>query len=180
MTQQIQLKTLITAEQIQSRILELSLEIVQDFSRDMLVVIGLLTGSFMFLADLIRQLNRLENVLCIDFMMVSSYGSNMHSSNKVRILKDIQQNIHHRSVLLVDDILDTGQTLHAVIKHLMRKKPEQIRTCVMLDKSDNRKVPCRADYIGFQIPNTFVVGYGLDYNSRFRELPYVASMSIGG
>jgi hypoxanthine phosphoribosyltransferase len=177
MIEQIRLKTLITEKQIQDRISELSQEIVRDFSGKMVLMIGLLTGSFVFLADLIRQFHKHKIPLGIDFMTVSSYGSHMHSSNEVRILRDVRQDISGQSILLVDDILDTGQTLQAVIKHLIQKKPEKIKTCVMLDKSDNRKVSCQADYIGFQIPNAFVVGYGLDYDNRFRELPYIATVS---
>ena len=176
--EQIQLKTLISAEEIRNRVSELAYEITRDFQCDELIVIGLLTGSFVFLADLIREFHRHRSLLGIDFLTVSSYGSQMHSSNNVQINNDIHIDITDKPVLLVDDILDTGQTLHAVVKHLMKKKPEKIKTCVMLDKLKNREIAFQADYAGFKIPDSFVVGYGLDYDSRFRELPYLAAVSF--
>ena len=102
----------------------------------------------------------------------------MHSSNHVQINNDIRIDIINKPVLLVDDILDTGQTLHAVISHLTQKKPEKIKTCVLLDKLKKREIAFQADYAGFRIPDAFVVGYGLDYDNRFRELPYLAAVSF--
>ena len=176
--EQNQLKKLISAEKIRNRISELGREIIQDFQEDELIVIGLLTGSFVFLADLIREFHQHRSILGIDFLTVSSYGSQMHSSNHVQINSDIRIDIINKSVLLVDDILDTGQTLHAVVNHLTKKKPKNIKTCVLLDKIKSREIAFQADYTGFQIPDAFVVGYGLDYNNRFRELPYLAAVSF--
>ncbi len=176
--EQIKLNELISVEKIRDRISELAREIIQDSQGDELFVIGLLTGSFVFLADLIREFHQSRLFLSIDFLTVSSYGSQLHSSNDVRINHDIHIDITGKPVLLIDDILDTGQTLQAVTRHLMQKKPETIKTCVMLEKLKNREIAFRADYIGFQIPDTFVVGYGLDYDHRFRELPYLAEVSF--
>jgi len=175
--EQPKLKELISAGEIRNRVSELASEILHDIQGDELIVIGLLTGSFVFLADLIRKFCQHPSLLGIDFLTVSSYGSKMHSSDNVRIDHDIRIDIANKAVLLVDDILDTGQTLQAVVHHLRQKNPEKIRTCVMLDKSEARKVDITADYVGFKISNAFVVGYGLDYDNRFRELSYIATVS---
>ncbi len=173
----IKLKELISEEEIRKRISELARDILQNIQAEELIIIGLLTGSFVFLADLIRECHKHRPLYGIDFMTVSSYGSKMHSSDNVRIDHDIRIDIANKAVLLVDDILDTGQTLQAVVHHLRQKNPEKIRTCVMLDKSEARKVDITADYVGFKISNAFVVGYGLDYDNRFRELSYIATVS---
>lgn len=173
------LRPLITETEIKDRIDELVEAIANDFKGDELVVVGLLKGSFMFLSDLVRLLHSHNIPLLIDFMIVSSYESKTESSGKVRLVRDVTTDIQDRWVLLVDDILDTGRTLDFVIKYLLNKKPAILKTCVFLDKPARRVVPVRVDYAGFSIPDAFVVGYGLDYDSRYREMPYISILSSG-
>lgn len=168
------LKPLFTESQIQERVVSLVREIAHDMHGDCLIVVGLLKGSFMFLADLVRHLHRQGIPLVIDFMSVASYGEGTESSGSIRLLRDITIELQDRNILLVDDILDTGRTLHFVQKHLMAHKPNFIKTCVFLDKPDRRVVPVKTDYVGFTVPDAFIVGYGLDHDNRYRELPYIS------
>lgn len=172
------LKPLITEEKLKDRVRDLVEAVVQDFHGDELVVVGLLKGSFMFLSDLVRLLYLHDIPLLIDFMTVFSYGAGMESSGEVSLSRDITTDIENRWVLLVDDIVDTGRTLDFVSKHLLEKKPAVLKTCVFLDKPARRVVPFRADYVGFAVPDVFVVGYGLDFDGRFRELPHVSILSF--
>jgi hypoxanthine phosphoribosyltransferase len=160
---------LITREQIARRVQELSRAIASDFAGRDLVVVSLLNGTVMFLADLVRHL---EMPLHLDFIGVSSYGAGTVSRELV-YTKELRLDVRGRDVLLVDDILDTGKTLHAVIKKLRELKPRRIKTCVLLDKPAGRKQKIEADYVGFKIPDLFVIGYGLDYAERYRNLPFV-------
>jgi hypoxanthine phosphoribosyltransferase len=160
---------LITEEQIASRVAELTVEIQRDFQGRELVLVSLLTGTVMFLADLIR---RLELPLRLDFMGVSSYGAGTESGNLV-FTKELRLDVAGRDVLLVDDILDTGKTLDQVLAKLLILQPRSIKTCVLLDKPSRRVKPVQADYVGFVIPDKFVVGYGLDFAERYRNLPFV-------
>ena len=169
-----QLEILIKADEIRKRVDQLVEEITLDLAADELVVIGLLCGSFMFMADLSRSFHRHQVNLIIDFMAVSSYGSSTVSSGRVEFLRDISVEVKNKNVLIVDDILDTGRTMDSVSKHLFKEEPAQMRSCVLLDKPARREVPFQADYIGFEVSDQFVVGYGLDYNGRHRELPYIA------
>jgi hypoxanthine phosphoribosyltransferase len=169
----VKLEPLISDTQIRVRLEELVHEIARDTDDDELVVIGLLKGSFMFMADLVRLLFAHRVPLLLDFMVVSSYGSGTVSSGHVNMSRDVTTPIAGRKVLLVDDIIDTGRTLSVVFDHLKEQRPSSLRTCVFLDKPDRRIVPFEADYVGFTIPDQFVVGYGLDYDSRYRELPYL-------
>ncbi len=144
-------------------------QIEHDFAGRDLVVVSLLNGTVMFLADLIRSLNL---PLRLDFMGVSSYGSGTVSRELV-YTKELRLDVRDRDVLLVDDILDTGKTLKSVMTKLQQLRPRQIRTCVLLDKAARRVEAVQADYVGFEIPDLFVVGYGLDYAERYRNLPFV-------
>jgi hypoxanthine phosphoribosyltransferase len=155
---------------LQRRIGELSREITADFAGRDCVVVALLNGTILFIADLIRQLSF---PLRLDFMGVSSYGSGT-TSRELIFTKDLRLDVRGRHVLLVDDILDTGKTLTSVLERLHKLRPKAIKTCVLLDKAARRIEPIEADYVGFKIEDLFVVGYGLDFAERYRNLPFVA------
>lgn len=160
---------LITEDQIARRVHQLTRELQRDFAGRDLVVVSLLNGTVMFLADLIRHLSL---PLRLDFMGVSSYGTGTVSRELV-FTKQLRLDVKGRDVLVVDDILDTGRTLQAVCKTLREHKPRRLKVCVLLEKKARRQVKIGADYVGFQIPDLFVVGYGLDFAERFRNLPFV-------
>ena len=160
---------LITERQIARRIKSLAAEIETDFRSREMVVVSLLSGTVMFLADLIRHLNL---PLRLDFMGVSSYGAGTESGELV-FTKELRLDVKGRDVLLVDDILDTGKTMSRVLPKLKALKPRRIKTCVLLDKPARRREGIVADYVGFEIPDLFVVGYGLDFAERYRNLPFV-------
>lgn len=160
---------LITDEQLAKRVKTLARQIEKDFRGREMVVVSLLTGTVMFLADLIRGL---DMPLRLDFMGVSSYGSGTESGQLV-FTKELRLDVKGRDVLLVDDILDTGKTLSRVIPKLKALKPRRIKTCVLLDKPSRRVEKVKVDYIGFTIPDRFVIGYGLDFAERYRNLPFV-------
>lgn len=162
-------RVLISDKQIADRIRKLSIEIERDFQGREMVVVSLLNGTVMFLADLVRHF---ALPLRLDFMGVSSYGAGTESGELV-FTKELRLDVRGRDVLLVDDILDTGKTLYKVLAKLRALKPRRIKTCVLLDKSARRVEPVKADYVGFQIPDYFVVGYGLDFAERYRNLPFV-------
>jgi hypoxanthine phosphoribosyltransferase len=162
-------RVLITDEQIARRIKILAREIERDFRGREMVVVSLLSGTVMFLADLIRHLNL---PLRLDFIGVSSYGAGTESGELV-FTKELRLDVRNRDVLLVDDILDTGKTLSRVLPKLRLLKPRRIKTCVLLDKPARRVEKIKADYIGFEIPDYFVIGYGLDFAERYRNLPFV-------
>lgn len=164
------ISTLISQEELQKRIKELAREIERDYSGRDLLIIAVLKGSFMFLADLIRGLN---HSVAVDFMGTSSYGASTQSSGEVRITKDLEQSVSGRHVLLVEDIVDTGLTLRYLVDTLRARQPASLRVCTLLDKPARRRVRIGLDYYGFIIPNAFVVGYGLDYQEMYRGLPYV-------
>jgi hypoxanthine phosphoribosyltransferase len=160
---------LITEEQIARRVKSLAREVGRDFRGRETVVVSLLSGTVMFLADLIRHLNL---PLRLDFIGVSSYGLGTESGELV-FTKELRLDVRGRDVLLVDDILDTGKTLGCVLPKLRALKPRRIKICVLLDKPSRRVEKVKADYVGFSIPDFFVVGYGLDYAERYRNLPFV-------
>ncbi len=165
------IEPMIPASAIAARIDELAREIEAEFAgTDKLVIVGLLRGSFVFIADLVRKL-RLN--VEVDFLEVSSYGDGTESSREVRILKDLRGEIGGRDVLVVEDIVDTGHTLKHVLGLLRARKPERLRTIALLDKPSRREVEIRADWVGFEIPDEFVVGYGIDYAQGNRNLPYI-------
>jgi hypoxanthine phosphoribosyltransferase len=160
---------LITEEQIAQRVKILAREIERDFRGRETVVVSLLSGTVMFLADLIRHLNL---PLRLDFMGVSSYGLGTESGDLV-FTKELRLDVRGRDLLLIDDILDTGKTMSRVLPKLRALKPRRIKVCVLLDKPSRRVEKIRADYVGFEIPDYFVVGYGLDFAERYRNLPFV-------
>ena len=162
-------RVLITQPQLARRIKLMAREIEQDFAGRETVVVALLSGTIMFLADLMRHLSL---PLRLDFMGVSSYGAGTESGELV-ITKELRLDVRGRDVLLVDDILDTGKTLSRVVPILRALKPRRIKTCVLLNKAARRVEKIKADYVGFEIPDYFVIGYGLDYAERYRQLPFV-------
>ena len=165
---------MISAKAIAARIEELSREIHAEFKdTNKLVVVGLLRGSFVFIADLVRELDLLVEV---DFLEASSYGDGMETSREVRILKDLRGAIEGRDVLVVEDIVDTGFTLSHVIHLLESRNPARLKTIALLDKPSRREVPIKADWTGFQIPDEFVVGYGIDFAQRNRNLGYIGKV----
>jgi hypoxanthine phosphoribosyltransferase len=165
---------MISAKAIAARIEDLARDIRQDFAdTDKLVVVGLLRGSFVFIADLVRELDLPVEV---DFLEASSYGDGMESSREVRILKDLRGQIEGRDVLVVEDIVDTGHTLSHVTKYLMSRKPARMRTIALLDKPARREVDLKATWTGFEIPDEFVVGYGIDFAQRNRNLPFIGKV----
>ena len=166
--------TMISAKAIAARIETLAREI-QDRFRDTekLVVVGLLRGSFVFIADLVRELDLPVEV---DFLEASSYGDSMESSREVRILKDLRGEIAGRDVLVVEDIVDTGFTLSHVLKLLQSREPKRLETIALLDKPSRREVDIKASWTGFEIPDEFVVGYGIDYGQRNRNLPFIGKV----
>lgn len=165
---------MISAKSIAARIEELCGEIRTEYSdTDKLVVVGLLRGSFVFIADLVREL---DLPIEVDFLETSSYGDSMESSREVRILKDLRGTIEGRDVLVVEDIVDTGYTMSHVIRLLKGRGPAKLRTIALLDKPSRREVDVRADWTGFEIPDEFVVGYGIDFAQRNRNLPFIGKV----
>lgn len=168
-------KILITPEQIEKRVTQLGIEITEEYrDSEKLMLLGLLRGSVMFITDLMRKIHR---PMTMDFMSVSSYAGS-ESSGFVRIDSDHKTNIHGWDVILVDDIVDSGFTVHTVRKLLLDRKPNSIKVCALLDKPDRHKVDIQIDYLGFSIPDYFVVGYGLDIDEKGRNLPYIASVDL--
>lgn len=165
------LETFLSEPQIQDRITELGAEIARDYGDEEVILVAILKGSIHFLADLSRKLG--ENVV-IDTMRVSSYGDAMESSGIVQIVKDIEVPIEGRHVLIVEDIVDTGATLAYLLELLNTRRPASLKVASLLSKPEARKVEVPIAYLGFEIPNAFVVGYGLDYAERYRNLPYIA------
>jgi len=166
-------EVLIAPEELDRRVRELGAEISRDYAGKDLVMVGVLRGAVIFIADLLRSLE----VPCeIDFMAVSSYGSSRDSSGVVRILKDLDDSITGRDVLIVEDIVDSGLTLNYLMRNLRARDPASIEVCSLLTKPERRRVDIPIKYVGFEIPNTFVVGYGLDYAQRYRNLDYVATL----
>jgi hypoxanthine phosphoribosyltransferase len=169
------LKVLIRRAAIQKRVREVAREITYDFKGERVHLIGVLKGACIFLSDLVREIN-LET--SIDFIAVSSYGKGKESSGQVRLLKDLDSSIADLNVILVEDILDTGLTLSYLLRVLQQRKPKVLRIAALLDKPSRRLKDVKGDYVGFTIPNEFVVGYGLDYGERFRNLKDVCVLSL--
>jgi hypoxanthine phosphoribosyltransferase len=177
MTREYTIRTMITADEIAARVEVLATEINAYFAgTEKLVVVGLLRGSYVFIADLARKLDLPVEV---DFIEASSYGDTMESSREVRILKDLRSPIEGLDVLVVEDIVDTGHTLKHVLKLLATRKPNRLEVCALLSKPSRREVEIRAKWIGFEIPDEFVVGYGIDYAQRNRNLPYIGAVEFG-
>ncbi len=163
---------LITRDEIQKRVAELGEKIGKDYAGKDLVVVGILKGAIIFMADLVRHIPPTVNAT-LDFMAVSSYGDSTKTNGIVRIVKDLDGSVKDKNVLVVEDIVDTGLTLSYLIKLMHERQPESVRVCALLDKEERRKVHVDVAYRGFPIPDKFVVGYGLDYAGKWRNLPAV-------
>jgi len=170
-------RVLIKGARIQKRIHELAMEIRRDFPDEQLHLVSVLKGGVFFLTDLARNI---PGEVSFDFIAVSSYGENTHSSGQVRLTRDLDSSIEGRTVIVVEDILDTGMTLQYLLRLFQQRRPKHLRVAVLLDKPGRRIAAVQADYVGFSIPNEFVVGYGLDYSERYRNLPYVGVLMLGG
>jgi hypoxanthine phosphoribosyltransferase len=169
-------RVLITRGRIQRRIQALAKEIRRDFPGEPLHLVSVLKGAVFFLADLARSL---AGEVSFDFIAVASYGQDTRSSGQVRLTRDLDSSIEGRTVIVVEDILDTGMTLQYLLRLFQQRRPKHLRVAVLLDKPERRIAPVRADYVGFTIPNEFAVGYGLDYSERYRNLPYVGILTPG-
>jgi hypoxanthine phosphoribosyltransferase len=161
---------LLTKEQIANRVRELAEQISAEYAGRELLVIGVLKGSWIFLADLVRQITV---PVTVDFMMASSYGTGTNSSGEVKMVLDLKSPLEGRDVLVAEDIMDSGLTLKHIIDSLKLRRPRSLKIAALMDKPDRRRTDIKADYVGFKIPNKFVVGYGVDFAERFRNLPYV-------
>jgi hypoxanthine phosphoribosyltransferase len=164
--------------QIAARINALACDIAGGAGEEPWTMVGILRGSFIFLADLVRALHRHGARTRIDFMVLGSYGSGVESSGRVRMDRDITLDPSGAKILLVDDILDTGRTLAFAVRHLQERGADSVRTCVLLDKPARRVVPFHADYVGFTVPDEFMVGYGLDYDHAYREMPWIGRVTF--
>jgi hypoxanthine phosphoribosyltransferase len=167
-------EVLIPPDRLQARVAQLGAEISRDYEGKDLLLLAVLKGSVLFLSDLMRHIVVPH---AIDFMATSSYGTGMESSGVVRILKDLDAPIEGRNVLIVEDIIDTGRTLDYLVRILNARAPRSLRICTLLDKASRREVPVPVNYTGFEIPDKFVFGYGLDYAELYRNLPYVAVLA---
>lgn len=166
------MKTLISQEKLEKRISELAEEISRDYAGKELHLICILKGGVMFMTQLAKHITNCH--VSMDFMSVSSYGNERVSSGKVRIVKDLDESIEDRDVLIVEDIIDSGRTLSHLLEMLGTRNPASIRLCTMLDKPSRREVDVKVDYVGFTIEDKFVLGYGLDYDQFYRNIPYIA------
>ena len=163
-------KVLLSEEELHAKVAELGAQITKDYEGKNLLLVTVLKGAVVFLADLMRTIDQPAE---IDFMVVSSYGSGVKSSGVVKIVKDLDINLEGKDILIVEDILDSGMTLDYIKGMLQDRNPSSIRICALLDKPARRKVDLQADYVGFTIPDEFVIGYGLDYDEKHRNLPYI-------
>ena len=161
---------LMSEETLRKRVRELGETISRDYAGKEVLMVGVLRGAFVFMADLARAITI---PLAIDFMAVSSYGASTSSSGVVRIIKDFDENVEGKHILIVEDIIDSGLTLKYLYNQILSRKPASVRICTLLDKPERRKTDVPVDYNGFSIPDAFVVGYGLDYAERYRNLPYI-------
>ena len=169
-------RTLISRTEIQRRVTEMAGEIRRDFPVEPLHLVAVLKGSIFFLTDLARQMS---GDVSMDFIGVSSYGGGTHTSGQVKLTRDLDSSIEGKTVVVVEDILDTGMTLQYLLRIFEQRKPRRIRVAVLLDKPERHIAKVRADYVGFTIPNEFVVGYGLDYAERYRNLPDIGVLTLG-
>jgi len=162
---------LFTREQIERRAKEIGQQIAEDYKGQKVILVGILRGAVMWMSDVMKNV---DLDMTIDFMAVSSYGSSKKSSGIVKINKDLDTNIEDQNVIIVEDIVDSGITLNYLVGYLQSRGAKSIRICSLLNKQCNRKVDLHADYIGFEVENLFIVGYGLDYDQRYRNLPYIS------
>jgi len=170
-------EVLISRDEIHAVVTRLAQQITSDYQGKEIVIVGVLKGSFIFMADLVRQI---PLPMIIDFMSVSSYYGGTKSSGVVKIIKDLDVDIEGRHVLIVEDIVDSGLTLANLKEMLMTRNPASLRVCAAFDKPDRRKVNIAAEYTGMQIPDAFIIGYGLDYDGKYRNLPDVCVLSVDG
>lgn len=168
------LKVLVTQEEIAEAVARLGKILTEDYKDKEVVVVGILRGAAIFMADIIRAM---DCYLTIDFMDVSSYGEALQSSGEVKIVKDLDTRVEGKDILIVEDIIDTGQTLKYIVDLLHYRKANSVKVCTLLDKKERRVNNMEADYVGLDIPNEFVVGYGLDYKQEYRNLPYIGVLS---
>ena len=166
-------KILVSSEQIEQKVKEIGKEITEDYKGKELMLVGILKGAAIFMADLARSI---EIPVTMDFMAVSSYGSSTKSSGVVRIIKDLDSNIEGKHILIVEDIIDTGLTLNYITDNLNKRGASSVKICTLLDKPERRKVDVPVDYRGFVIPDEFVIGYGIDYAEKYRNLPDIFSL----
>jgi hypoxanthine phosphoribosyltransferase len=167
---------LVPADALQERVREMGAQISKDYAGRKLLLVAVLKGAIFFISDLMRAID----IDCeVDFMAVASYGSGTDSSGVVRIIKDLDATIEDRDVLIVEDIVDSGLTLQYLLRTLGARNPASLQVCALLDKPDRRKVELPTRYVGFEIPDRFAIGYGLDYAERYRNLPYVATLELG-
>ncbi len=165
-----QLKVLLEKDEIAKAVARIAAEIKQDYQGKRLLLIAVLNGSFIFLADLVRQL---DMDIEIDFVQLASYYSATESSGKVTFIKDIKKPISGKDVLVIEDIIDTGITINFLLTHLKKMKPASLKLCALADKPSQRQITISIDYLGFTLPNKFIVGYGIDFDEQFRGLPYI-------
>lgn len=170
-------QVLFTEEGIQKRIEALANEIDKDYFGREIFLVGVLKGAFIFMSDLVR---RLEAPVTLDFMSIASYGDTTSSTGVVKLLKDLDTDVESRHVLVVEDIVDTGLTLNYLLKNLSTRHPATLKVCTLLDRPARRKVKVEVHYVGFTIPDVYVVGYGLDFAQKYRNLPYIAELSPVG
>ena len=168
MSSQSKTRVLFSREQIETAVKGLAAEIKKDYSGKYPLLIGVLKGSFMFMADLIRLL---DFPLEVDFIRVSSYGGGMESSGRVKVVQGLRSTVKGRDVLVIEDMVDTGITISFLMDYLLKKKPASLKLCALTDKPSRRKVPVAIDYLGLTVPNKFLIGYGLDLDEKFRNLP---------
>ncbi len=166
---------LLNAETIQRRVREMGSQITADYQGRVPHLIGILKGATIFHADLLRAI---DLTVSVDFMAVASYGSGTRSSGEVRILKDLDESVEEKDVLLVEDIVDTGLTLHYLMENLLSRNPKSLRVVTLLSKPSRRLIAVDADYVGFDVPDRFVIGYGLDYDQMYRNLPYICELIL--
>ena len=168
-------RVLIPEDKVDERIAQLGEQISQDYAVRQVHLIGILKGSIFFICELAK---RITVPVTMDFMSVSSYGAGTKSSGVVKLIKDLDDPINGKDVLVVEDIIDSGRTLSYLLKNLSSRQPASIRLCTLLDKPERREVDVEVDYQGFRIPDEFVIGYGLDYDQRYRNLPYIGVLSL--
>jgi len=166
-------KVLISREEIEARVKELGEEITKDYAGEDILVVGILKGAVIFMSELVQ---RIKKPVEMDFMAVSSYGKSATSTGEVRIIKDLDNSVEGRNILIVEDIIDTGYTLQYLVDNLEKRGAKSVKICTFLDKIERRKVDIPVDYIGFEVPDEFIVGYGLDYAEMGRNFPYIAAL----
>jgi hypoxanthine phosphoribosyltransferase len=170
-------RPIVTQEEMRARIKELGKQIANDYMGKDLVLVGVLKGAYAFYADLARAI---RIPMRVDFLIVTSYGSQSKTSGKVKVITELTEDIKGKDVLLVEDIVDSGLTVQYLIKTLGKQKPKSIKVCTLLSKPERRTIDVALEYVGFKIPNKYVVGYGLDYQQKYRNLPYLAVLDMEG